>query len=64
MPMLNANVGVSYKGPAQNAQVGENDPKWVQNCRQVLRIGPYESYGGFGALGTGLPLSIVFLVFG
>ena len=57
MPMLNANDGVSYKSPAQNAQVGENDPKWVQNDRQVLRIGPYESYGG-------LPHSMFFLVFG
>ena len=64
MPMLNANVGVSYMGPAQNAQIGENDPKWVQNGRQVLRIGPYESYGCSGALGTGLPHSMFFLVFG
>ena len=44
------------RGPAQNPQIGENDPKWVQNGRQVLRIGPCESYGCSGAFGTGLPL--------
>ena len=64
MPMLNVDAGVSYKGPAQKAQVGENDPKWIQNGRQVMRIGPYESYGWSGALGTGLPHSMFFLVFG
>ena len=61
LAMLNANVGVSYKGPAQNAQIGKNGPKWVQNNRQVLRIGPRESYGCSGAFGTGLPHSMFFL---
>ena len=59
--MLNANVGVSYKGPAQNAQIGKNDLKWVQNNRQVLRIGPRESYGSSGVFGTGLIHSFFFL---
>ena len=59
--MLNANVGVSDKGPAQNAQIAKNGPKWVQNGRQVLRIGPRESYGCSGAFGTGLPHSMFFL---
>ncbi len=49
------------RGRAQNAEIGENDPKWVQNGRQVLRIGPYECYGCSGAFGTGLPHSMFFL---
>ena len=62
--VLNANVEVSDNGSSPNPQIGENDPKWVQNGRQVLRIGPYESYGCSGALVTGLPHSMFFLVFG
>ena len=34
-------------------QINENDPKWVQNGRQVLRIGPQASPGHFLASGTG-----------
>ena len=34
-------------------QIAQNAPKWVQNGRQVLRIGPNESYGRSGAFGTG-----------
>ena len=59
--MLNANVGVSDKGFGPNPQIGENDPKWIQNGRQVLRIGPYESYGCSEAFGTGLTHSMFFL---
>ena len=38
------------RGPAQNYQ---NGSKWVQNGRQVLRIGPHESHGHSGAFGIG-----------
>ena len=38
------------RGRAQNHQ---NGLKWVQNGRQVLRIGPHESHGRSGASGTG-----------
>ena len=59
MPMLNvnvlnANVEVSDNGSSPNPQIGENDPKWVQNGRQDPRIGPNESYGCSGAFGMGL----------
>ena len=50
MPMLKSQV----RGLAQNPEIGESDPKWVENGRQVLRIGPPESYGCSGAFGTGL----------
>ena len=59
--MLNANVGVSYEGPAPNAQIGKNGPKVAQNDRQVLRIGPRESYGCSEAFGMGLAHSMIFL---
>ena len=60
--MLLANVGVSHEGPAPNAQIGKNDPKWAQNDRQVLRIGPRESYGCSEAFGMGLAHSMIFLL--
>ena len=34
-------------------QIDENGPKWVQNGRQVVRIGPLASPGHFLASGTG-----------
>ena len=34
-------------------QIDENDPKWVQNGRQDLRIGPQACRGHFLAFGTG-----------
>ena len=39
----------------------KEDPKWVQNDRQVLRIGPRESYGCSEAFGMGLAHSMFFL---
>ena len=54
---LVSTVEVSEKGSGHG-------PEMVQNGRQVLRIGPYESYVCSGALGTGLPHSMFFLVFG
>ena len=45
------------RGRAQNHQ---NGPKWVENGRQVLRIGRHESHGSSGAFGTGLAHSIFF----
>ena len=38
------------RGRAQNHQ---NGPKWVENGRQVLRIGPQASHGRSQAFGTG-----------
>ena len=35
------------------AQLDENGPKWVQNGRQVVRIGPRASPGHFLASGIG-----------
>ena len=60
--LLNANVGVSYKGPAQNPQIGENGPKCVENGRQVLRIGRHESHGSSGAFGICLAHSFFWIL--
>ena len=45
------NVQVSDRRPGP--QIGEHGPKWVQNGRQVLRIGPREYPSHFLASGTG-----------
>ena len=45
------------RGRAQNPK---NGLKWVENGRQVLRIGRHESHGSSGAFGTCLTHSIFF----
>ena len=40
-------------GPVPRPQITQNGPKWVQNGRQVLRIGPRACRGHFLASGTG-----------
>ena len=44
---------VQIVGRAQNPYIKENDPNWVENGRQVLRIHPNGSHGRSQASGTG-----------
>ena len=60
LPCLNmsevSTVAISHCSSLRKSvrpQIDENGPKWVQNGRQVLRIGPPASPGHFLASGTG-----------